>query len=337
MTILLSYTDCEDLSVGTGSWQTVTFGTDTTYSLPANATGVILRVWNPGSTTYFRVRPYGDTDWGDPSASLNEVVAYGWSDFFVPVDASDRIQIYQSQTVTQIAFIGYFEEDARWLSAPEDVTTSTTASWQTVTCSTAQSGDLFAVVEMNVDIARGLYLRYAGSSTDLYKAAGSTSMAIIPLNGSYQFDMKIEHATECQVNVVGYITQGTIRTSGGSDICHNTTGSFENVTIPDTGNSYEIAILQVDDQSANTNDCFIAPDGEGGSYPDGGGLYAIIRGMEGTPLAKLSSDVFDANINDANIAIYCWGYLQEYVGGATATGIHNPFNRPFAGCLGGPL
>ena len=65
------------------------------------------------------------------------------------------------------------------------------------------------------------------------------------------------------------------------------TGSYTDATIPDTGNNYEIAILEVS-VSGNDGQFALRPDGET-SYPDH--YYDGRREATGWQLMSLSSDI----------------------------------------------
>lgn len=319
MAVMLQGSDVAQLD-GAAGWQLGSSGTwerldlDDAYgSLPADASGVMLVFEN----TVAANRDYGAREYNNTNfTTVQDIRAEGRSPCYVKCDSNHEIEIYRSTTEVSVYLIGYFTTDATWRSSPVTVGPSSSGSWVDIDLSSYTSGgELFAILEHTKFVGDHANLRYNGSTGD--NRIGGNSIGhfwlIIPLDGSDIIEANCEEINS--LDLIGFITSGTKRTTGGSDLFASlSTGSYQDITLPDTGK--EIALLEVNHPSAKY--AFnIRPNGDT-NWPEA--LYSDFNQHCGIDVVSIDgSDLAEAKIENTGIECYCWGYLE-----AAAAGIALP-------------
>ncbi len=312
MAVLLSNSDIAEISLSsTLTWERRDLDSDYG-SLPANASGVILVFVNlSGNVRQVGAREYNNTNFTDTSDMRTSTRCTA----FVKIDSNHEIDIYREHADIKAFLVGYFTTDATWLSTPVDVTPGSTNSWVDIDLSNYTSGgEVFAVFECSpLNYGKGLAVRYNGASLDKRATYSCNHFwAVMGLDGSDIVECNTE-TTDSTIWLVGFITSGTARTGGGSDLAASlTTGSWADITLPDSGK--EIALLQAYGYSLN-----VAYDvqANGGTGRDTN-LYADSYGDGGWPVVAIDgSDLAEVKIETGDIEIYCWGYLEAVSAGST--------------------
>jgi hypothetical protein len=159
--------------LSSGSWSTdVDLDSDASYvgsapTIPATATGVIIRVVNTATTG----REFGARHPDSATARINDIIGLtGGSqvDAYVGINSSHEIDIYTENANLNIYILGYFEAETTFFSdANQDTFNPTsTSTWHTIDKSAVlSSGCVFAILEItHTNYTDGLNFQHPDSS-----------------------------------------------------------------------------------------------------------------------------------------------------------------------------
>lgn len=194
--------------------------------IPATATGVACIFIKDDNTNRWGFRKNGSTDareyFSDPSDG-------GY--FYVGVDSSQIFEFYRpGGTLNEVLVIGYFEDEAVFITNTSDIELGADATWNDYDISSHTGSD--------VPIAAILNIRGGGDNTFGLRKNGSTdtdtgklyghSGAIVGVDGSQLLEGWQD--TDQPVYLHGYITKQAVMYTNSIDESLGSTGSYIDLT-----------------------------------------------------------------------------------------------------------
>jgi len=317
--------------LSTGSWtEDIDITADASFvgsapTFTGTVSGVILRFVNPADS-YSR-----NIGCRKPGSSRNVIddlytTGGGMTDAYCGV-VNDTIDVYIEDSDYIVYVVGYFTDEATFFGDADDYVwnVASTSTWDTEDLSSYLSNDaVFAIVELSggSDWFAGYSMRHPDSSDTRTGARGQThTWAIIPVDASGNVEVWAE-STNIDFTLVGEITAGTSRTSGG-DVSIGTTGSYATVdfsSLSPPANAI-MAVVEVKNTNTGSHRMVGLRRYNDTSYTD---MYedVIIDAHMYYLMPLVDADDSEnercqAKIESTEVDFYCWGYLESAAAGTT--------------------
>ncbi len=224
--------------LSTGSWsEDIDLTADANFvgtapTVPAGATGVILRFVNPDGTADYDIgcRKPGSTT--NRIENLYNAVDGNQTDAYCGITSS-TVDLYIENAQVDVYLLGYFTAEAEFLSDANQLqfNTTLTSTWETLDLSAKLSADAdFAIIEYDRASSDYFYNFRHPSSTDDRTLNGNAARhcwMIVPCSGQ-----NVECWSESTLQnfvLVGQITSNATVLTNGEDASLGTTGSYQTV------------------------------------------------------------------------------------------------------------
>lgn len=213
------------------SWQDL----DLSGYVSANATGVVLKVFNPNSANAnVGTRKNGSTD--TRYQILRNYTTYGteFCEFYTGLDANKICEVLSNGEATTWYLMGYCEEENAFFTNAVDKSVSSFTSWVDVDCSTDISDPcLGVIIAVDRNTSEDYGFRKNGSTDNRIteRTTGyGTNTWLIGVDANKIFEHYAE-TTDTNIYLRGYCKTDSVFLTNASDISLSSTGSYQDISI----------------------------------------------------------------------------------------------------------